>query len=171
MQTSTLVSNLLITEAYAAYRILGINYVYSRTNEYMLAEDLVQDAFVRLMGYKQIICKDTVQGMFFTVLRNLLFDYLRRHYKQQEVTTYLYDHTATCTNESESLVVAADLEEHERMRLEKLPEKRRTVYMMSRFEDKSAGDIAQELNLSLRTVETHLYIIRKEIREYMRQCI
>ena len=57
------------------------------------------------------------------------------------------------------------------MRLEKLPEKRRTVYMMSRFEDKSAGDIAQELNLSLRTVETHLYIIRKEIREYMRQCI
>lgn len=171
MQTSTLDSNLLITEAYAAYRILGINYVYSRTNEYMLAEDLVQDAFVRLMGYKQIICKDTVQGMFFTVLRNLLFDYLRRHYKQQEVTTYLYDHTATCTNESESLVVAADLEEHERMRLEKLPEKRRTVYMMSRFEDKSAGDIAQELNLSLRTVETHLYIIRKEIREYMRQCI
>ena len=82
-----------------------------------------------------------------------------------------FSHTATCTNESESLVVAADLEEHERMRLEKLPEKRRTVYMMSRFEDKSAGDIAQELNLSLRTVETHLYIIRKEIREYMRQCI
>lgn len=64
MQTSTLDSNLLITEAYTAYRILGINYVYSRTNEYMLAEDLVQDAFVRLMGYKQIICKDTVQGMF-----------------------------------------------------------------------------------------------------------
>lgn len=42
---------------------------------------------------------------------------------------------------------------------------------MSRFEDKSSSEISAKLNLSRRTVENHLFISRKEIREYMKQCI
>jgi RNA polymerase sigma-70 factor (ECF subfamily) len=42
---------------------------------------------------------------------------------------------------------------------------------MSRFQDKSAEDIAEELKLSRRTVENHLFISRKEVREFIRRCI
>jgi DNA-directed RNA polymerase specialized sigma24 family protein len=42
---------------------------------------------------------------------------------------------------------------------------------MNRFEDKSVTDISEELNLSRRTVENHLFISRKEVREYLKQCI
>ena len=42
---------------------------------------------------------------------------------------------------------------------------------MSRFEGKSASEISANLQLSPRTIENHLFISRKEIREYMKQCI
>ena len=42
---------------------------------------------------------------------------------------------------------------------------------MNRFQGKSSEDIAEELNLSRRTVENHLFISRKEVREFIRQCI
>ena len=42
---------------------------------------------------------------------------------------------------------------------------------MNRGEDKTVTDMEEELNLSRRTVENHLFISRKEVREYLKQCI
>lgn len=64
-----------------------------------------------------------------------------------------------------------DLEACEKYRLSLLPPRRRTIYAMSRFEDKSISDISAELNLSHRTVENHLRIGRHEVREFIKQCI
>ena len=84
---------------------------------------------------------------------------------------YLYEHTVAYTNETELRVVANDLEACEKYRLSLLPPRRRTIYAMSRFEDKSISDISAELNLSHRTVENHLRIGRHEVREFIKQCI
>ncbi|MDO4164467.1 MAG: sigma-70 family RNA polymerase sigma factor [Bacteroides sp.] len=161
----------LLVETYHAYRQVGIQYVYHKTFDRELAEDLVQDAFLRLTECRQMLRPDTIKAMFFTVLRNLLYDYLRRYYKQQEVNAYLYDYTETRTNNTEDTVVAADLARHEWQGMKRLTPQQQHIYVMSRYEDKSSGDIAEELGLSRRTVENHLFAGRKQIREYMRQCI
>ncbi len=171
MQTLNSHSEQLLVEAYKTYRDLAIGYVYHRTLNYELAEDLVQDASVRLMECGQMLRKDTIKAMFFTVLRNLLCDYLRRHHKQQEITAYLYDYMEKCSNEVESAVIATDLAEHEKMRLKQLTPQQQSVYVMNRYEGKAAGEIAELLCLSQRTVENHLFAGRKTIREYIRQCI
>ena len=59
----------------------------------------------------------------------------------------------------------------ERERLAAMPEQRRLVYTMSRFEDKTSPEIAGELNLSCRTIENHLFLGRREMREFFRKCI
>ena len=38
------------------------------------------------------------------------------------------------------------------------------VYRMSLFEDMTTGDIAQEMNVSKRTVESQLFTSRKQVR-------
>ena len=53
----------------------------------------------------------------------------------------------------------------------RLPVRRRKIYELVRFEGEDTTEIAAKLSLSVRTVENHLFISRKEVRNYMKQCI
>ena len=161
----------LIKDSYTNYHHSVYLYLYYKIGHKEEAEDLAQDVYVRLMDYDRMLCAETIKYFIFTIARNLVTDYLRRYYKRQEVTSYLYEHAVTYTNETEARVVADDLEACEKYRLSLLPPQRRTIYAMSRFEDKSISDISEELNLSHRTVENHLRIGRHEVREFIKQCI
>ena len=164
-------STQLITDSYLSFHRSVYLYIYYKIDNKEEAEDLAQDVYLRLMDYKQMICEDTVKYFIFAIARNLVYDYLRRHYKKQEVTSYLYEHAVTYTNQTESKVIANDLAACEKHKLRLLPPQRRTIYAMSRFLDKSVSDISTELNLSHRTVENHLRLGRREMREYISQCI
>ncbi len=161
----------LIASSYETYHEQVRRYIRSRINEADDADDLAQDVFLRLMECGQMLREETAKDFIFTIARNLVIDYLRRYYKRQEITSYIYDMQETATNEPESRVITRDLQVHEWMKVIALPEQRRKVYCMSRYEDRSTAEIAAMLNLSLRTVENHLFRGRKEVREYMRQCI
>ena len=136
MENRTEKSDRLIAEYYEEHRSSIFFYIYRRINDEGDAEDLVQDAFLRLLEHRMMIRPDTLKYFLFTIVRNLLNDYLRRYYKRQEIDRYLYD-----------------------------------MLPVNRFQGKSSEDIAEELNLSRRTVENHLFISRKEVREFIRQCI
>lgn len=171
MENCMMTSPQLIADSYERYHFSVYLYIYNKVNNKEEAEDLSQDVFVRLMDYKRMLRPDTVKFFIYTISRNLVNDYLRRYYKKQEITSYMYDRTEVSHNEVESCVVADDLLACEKRRLEFLPSQRRKIYVMNRFEDKSVTDISEELNLSRRTVENHLFISRKEVREYLKQCI
>lgn len=171
MENQTKTSHQLVTEAYEAYRKIVMLYIYRKIDSWDDAEDLTQDAFLRLLDYHALLHADTIKSFLFTIVRNLVNDYLRRHYKWQEISSYVYEMSPVGDVEGESRVMAADLEHQEKTRLSMLPPQRRLVYEMSRFEDKSVSDIAVSLNLSVRTVENHLFIGRREIREFIKKCI
>ena len=148
MKNISMKSIQLIKDSYANYHHSVYLYLYYKIGHKEEAEDLAQDVYVRLMDYDRMLCAETIKYFIFTIARNLVTDYLRRYYKRQEVTSYLYEHAVTYTNETEARVVADDLEA-----------------------DKSISDISEELNLSHRTVENHLRIGRHEVREFIKQCI
>ena len=171
MENRIKLSDRLITEYYEEYRQSVFFYICRRIENRDDAEDLTQDAFLRLLEYRMMIRRDTLKYFIFTIVRNLLNDYLRRYYKRQEIDRYLYDTLPVTTVEPESRMVADELRRLESRRVSALPEQRCKVYIMSRFQDKSAEDIAEELKLSQRTVENHLFISRREVREFIRRCI
>lgn len=98
-------------------------------------------------------------------------DYLRRYYKTQEVINEVYENAKSEVSEVESSLYTEELSACERDAVGRLPAQRRKVYELIRFEGEKIVDIAAKLSLSVRTVENHLFISRKEVRNYMKQCI
>lgn len=133
MENRIKLSDRLITEYYEEYRQSVFFYICRRIENRSDAEDLTQDAFLRLLEYRMMIRRDTLKYFLFTIVRNLLNDYLRRYYKRQEIDRYLYDTLPVTTVEPESRMVADELRRLESRRVSALPEQRRKVYIMSRF--------------------------------------
>ncbi|HJD74497.1 MAG TPA: sigma-70 family RNA polymerase sigma factor [Bacteroides reticulotermitis] len=171
MKTATNTSNNIITRSYEEYYQVILSYITYRITHRYEAEDLTQDVFVRLLDYKQMLRPDTVKYFLFTIARNIVTDYIRRYYKKQEINSYLYDYSVTSTNETEEKVIANDLVQTELRILGAFPEQRRLVYTMNRYQGKTSTEIAGTLQLSRRTVENHLFLGRREMRECFKKCI
>lgn len=169
--TSVHITVQFLTETYTTYRPLVFRYIYRKLNGCMETEDLVQDAFLRLLEYRSMLRPETVRSFLYTIVRNLVTDYLRCHYRKQEVMTSMQEGLSVSMAEVESLVVADDLALHEKRRVSQLPPKPRKVYRMIRFEEKTLSEVAEELNIPKRTVEGHLLVGRRLVREYMKKCI
>ena len=133
MKNISMKSTQLIEDSYTNYHHSVYLYIYYKIGHKEEAEDLAQDVYVRLMDYGRMLCAETIKYFIFTIARNLVTDYLRRYYKRQEVTSYLYEHTATYTDETERRVVADALDACGKPRLSLVPPQRRAIYTMSRF--------------------------------------
>ncbi len=119
-----------------------------------------------------MLCPDTVKYFLVHHCPHIVIDYIRRYYKKQEIDSYIYDTMSTSTNETEEKIIGDDLMTMERTRLAAMPEQRWLIYTLNRFfENKTSPEIANELNLSCRTVENHLFLGRCEMREFFRNCI
>ena len=171
METTSNTSDNIIARSYEEYYQVILTYITYRITHRYEAEDLTQDVFIRLLDYKQMLRPDTVKYFLFTIARNIVIDYIRRYYKKLEVDSYMYDCAVTSTNETEEGIIADDLMATEQRKLAMMPEQRRLVYTMNRFEAKTSTEIAEEMNLSRRTVENLLFLGRREMREFFKNCI
>ena len=161
----------IIEEAYKEYYPVIYRYVRCRIRCKYEVEDLVQDVFMRLLDYDNMLQKSTIQSFLFTIARNLVIDYLRCYYKKQEMILCAYENFIESTCGPEEEIIAKDLLIIERLRLSAFPQQRRKIYSMSRFEEKTLWEISEELQLSKSTVENHLFIGRKVMRNYISMCI
>lgn len=161
----------LVAETYVHDKDLILYYVFRRINNYDDALDITQDVFLRMMEYGKTLCEETVRSFMFTVARNLIIDYLRHFQKKQEVDIYMLENTSEYDDSADVKIIHDDLENLERMKVLSLPEQRKVIYMKNRYEEKTSKEISKELCLSKRTVEGHLLLARKQVREYIKQCI
>lgn len=159
----------LIEKAYCKYHNYVLGYLRQRLNTTSDAEDLAQDVFIRLLEYAQELREDTLKYFVFSVTRNILYDYLRKHYRMKgRLIRDVQEHVAI-SNDIENGIIARDLQEMEQREITRLSPQRKTIYILYRFSEQNTSDIADVLSLSKRTVENHIFSARKTIREAMWQ--
>ncbi len=129
------------------------------------AEDVTQDIFVKILEMKEDEIND---GLLFTMARNHIFNLLKRRSIERKYQEYLLKENFSTENLNlEKEIYAKELELLALSTIEKMPEQRKRVFKMSRFEGKKNKEIAKELNLSVRTVERHIYIALTELKKIM----
>lgn len=158
----------IIERAFIQYRQWLVCYVCKRVDDYALAEDIVQDAFVRLMEWQVGVREESVRGLLFATCHRLVLDHLRRRLLAERTNIYMYVREEMAAETTEQTLRVRELAEQERRVVFSMPVKRRAVYRLSRFEGRSIGEIASRLQVSRRTVEAHLFASRREVREKLK---
>ena len=134
------------------------------------AEDLVQDVFMRIWVIRETSpINESLQSYLFRAVRNRCINHLehlkvKANFETQEKID-LQIREASFYQSPEQALIRQEQLERIRQEIEKLPEKCRKVFKMTYNEDKKAAEIAQELNISVRTVETHIYKALKTLRK------
>ncbi len=135
------------------------------------AEEIVQDFFVNVWtGRKNIHQSNSLKSYFFVSVKNRAFNYLKREQIREKTFGKLKELVEKDFLFQPDLFVESELQQQIARAMEKLPDRTREVFMMSRFKGMSNDEIATQLELSKRTVETQisnaLKILRNELKEY-----
>lgn len=144
----------------------------SYTHDVMRAEDMTQELFIKLMGYENMIVEETAHSFVFTIARRMIVDDSRhRTYVRLSMQEYTQRMSEERFWKDSETVECRQIAEMERNAIGRLPEKMARVYAMTRFEGKTAQELAAELSISKRTVEYHLLMSRKEVRRMLKKAI
>ncbi len=157
-----------VAEAYTTHHSRVLRYIQSRINNVWDAENLAQDVWVKVITNGRELQPLTIIPYLYTIARNLVNDYLRRLYSaSMSHDDYIMEVNGDYTDDSlEAELSARELAGLEQKRVE-CPPMRRTIYIMSRYDDMAVDDISARLDLSKRTVENHLRLGRKDIRTFL----
>lgn len=130
------------------------------------AEDLVQNSFIRLLKYEEMLQEETIRFFLYTITKNLIIDYFRKmKFRQQAGNQYVREECLTSVNSTEDYINAHELQEAENVCVARLSKQQRLIYVMCNKNDMSIDEVAQQLSISKRTVESHLYFSRKQVRK------
>ncbi|MEI7724065.1 MAG: RNA polymerase sigma-70 factor [Bacteroidota bacterium] len=136
------------------------------------AKEIVQDAFVNLWEKRgSIDLSKPVKSYLSTTVRNKCLNYLRDHKKFSSDLLALENLSQEATYDQPDKLVEADLRNQIIRAMEELPEKCREIFKLSRNKHMKYQQIANELQISVKTVETQmskaLQHMRRRLSEYL----
>lgn len=173
MSTSDKIEPYDFEEIYVSY----FSRMKSFAQEYVLveedAENIVQDVFTELWDKRDYLpIKVNLVAFLFTSIKNRCIDHLRHKVVVREAINQIQEEYQLTLNIklaslelfNQSLLSEQDIERIISRVIKSLPEKCREIFIKSRLEGKKQKDIAQELSISVKTVENQMSIAYKKLK-------
>ena len=119
-----------------------------------LSEDIIQELFTTLWMKRSHLNIENLEAYLTTALRHKIINvYRNNRYVDLDETII---EALPGVNEIEEKQKENDLESEFKSLLSRLPRKCRNVFYLSRIKNYRNKEIAEELDISIRTVETHI---------------
>ena len=135
-----------------------------------IAEDIVSDIFLEFQLNKlHKVVTTSFRAYLYTSVRNRAFDYLKSELlRSNPLDEQSGEIPASIAFDPDSITQYEELYHDVENAVQSLPLKRRQIYLKHRFEGKKYVEIAEELGLPIRSVETLSYQATQEIRRILR---
>lgn len=137
--------------------------------EYVLsdedAENIVQDVFMMLWEKRDVLnVQISLTAYLFSLVKNKCLDYLRHKIVADEYKQELGIKLASLEDMNRAFGSDEEIEHFISEAVNKLPERCREIFIKSRVEGKKYREIADELQISVNTVENQMAIALKKLR-------
>ena len=140
-----------------------LRYAFRYTGQSEAARDIVQDAFLKLWQTREKLDPGrSLRGLLYTIVRNLSLNFKRSsHHARDPLPEYgIRDSMPSADQRLDESI----LEDNLRKFIAELPPRRRQAFELSRFEGLSHKEIAAKMNLTSRTVNTHIVLALRSLR-------
>tara|TARA_S200000501_G_C20728840_1_gene701879 strand:+ start:282 stop:827 length:546 start_codon:yes stop_codon:yes gene_type:complete len=148
-------------------------FVVYRVQDTDIAKDITQETFLRIWQKRESL---QPEKSFFSLLARISTNLCYDHFRYTEVRLRnryrIPQYGSSHFDNPEEVVQAQEIEKIIRTLVnEKLPQKCRIIFMLSRIEGLSNQEISIKLGLSIRTVENQIYralkILKKHVQKYL----
>lgn len=132
----------------------AFNYLKNKSD----TEELLQDVFIKIWEKREILDPgQKIQPYLYKIVVNNIYDLIRKKNREKLFAEYVSHHQTQGADLSWEEIIWNEMRSNLDRLIEQMPEHRRKIFILSREEGLKNQEIADRLNLSLRTVENQLY--------------
>lgn len=165
-------------QLFETYNKRFIRFARSYVQDEEIAEDIVSDSFMYYWENKESIIEKNISAYLLTVVKHRCLNYLKHLALEDKVRMDSHSiedwdlqvRIGTLEASVPDKLLSSEIQELVRQAMQSMPEQTRAILIKSRYQSKSNKEIAEELNVSVKTVEYHitkaLKILRISLKDY-----
>lgn len=132
------------------------HFIFLKTHDAVVAEDLVQETFIKIWESRHRLNEGlSLKAYAYKIANNLTLNYLR-HVKVESNFRQHLEFEPVSGDSPDVLLENNEFQSQFLKAVDQLPQQTRMVFLMSRTEDLSYKEIAEILDISIKTVESHI---------------
>ncbi len=153
---------------YKSLKAYALGFVYDAS----IADDIVQDIFLELWNKPELIRFDkNIKSYLFKSVYNRSINYLKsKSHRSQisiETTGFLENYLQQYTHEDS--LIFKELRKEIETAIDNLPPQCKKVFLLSRTYELKNREIAEQLDISIKSVEKHISKALSQIYTYLKQ--
>ena len=152
----------------------GLIFFARKFADHQTAEDVVHDVFLKIWNSETVmIANQSIGSYLFSAVRNACLDLLKHQtvcndYLSKSIRDLKIEELTSDENLESQLIKREQIDTLYK-EIDRLPEKCREIFVLAYIEEMKNATIAEQLQISLRTVESQIYkalkILRSRIHE------
>lgn len=160
------------SDIFSAYYQDLVFFALSYTHDLSVAENIVQDAFVKLWEeHENLNVTVSLKSFLLKIVQNKCIDWHRHKKIMNDHSDFIINNSPLFEYNIDSYVLRSELEETIDRAIAGLPVKYKEAFEMNRFEGLKYHEIAVKLNVSVRTVEVRiskaLGLLREKLIDFL----
>ena len=131
--------------------------------------EVVQDVFVKVWERRRYLRTDlSFNAYLLTISKNFIIKKAKKNTTQTAFQKYYSKMKSSADNSTEDMIAYADLFKVTNSFINSLPTQQRQIFVLSKFDRLSHQEISKKLNLSVRTIENHIYRATGRLRKHLK---
>jgi RNA polymerase sigma-70 factor (ECF subfamily) len=153
-------------KAYECFYLKTFRFFLKRVRSHETAKELTQQTFIKLWSSRHTLLESfSLDTQLFTIAGTILIDHFRKQSTRKKLHAVLReDRDNEGVRQFSSYSVALEKSDYLSVVVQKLPPVRRKVILLKTMHGFSNKEIARELSISVKTVESHVTKAIRHIR-------